>query len=147
MFPDGTVWGMNTELFSETGASQWVGSIHRSEVELIPWGIINDVAMTTVNRYLEALAIRGLHGPMIVRAGLVNVEGLSLAHDDHDSTAPVFGESVIIVRGPLRREHYAFAEFLDLMDPYESGRHILQPWSEGIALDAVMGRQLKILRL
>jgi hypothetical protein len=75
-----------------------------------------------------------------VRAGLVNVEGRTLA----EITDSVVFEGQVLARGPLRRENYVTSEFLEHPDPYESGVHVLGPWSELIATDAMAGRMPSI---
>jgi hypothetical protein len=127
---------INTEIFTENSAVRFIGPIQRGGVTLIPWGEIHQLAIDTVNRYLEVLKVFcDLHGPIFLRAGLVNVKGLTLAHVDDG----IF-KGEIVARGPLRNEEYVFAELLDHPDPYESELHVVAPWSEMIAADASAGR-------
>jgi hypothetical protein len=134
---------INTEIFTESSAARLIGPIQRDGLALIPWGQIHQLAINTVNRYVEVLKeVCDLHGPVFVRAGLVNVQGRTLAHVDEDS---LIFKGHIVARGPLRNEEYVFVGFLDHPDPYESGVHVVSPWSEIIAADAMAGRRPKIL--
>jgi len=71
---------------------------------------------------------------------LVNVKGLTLAHTVDNE---VF-EGHIVARGPLRDEQYLFTDFLNHPDPYENDFHIVSPWAEAIAADALAGRMPRI---
>lgn len=142
VLPYGGIWGINTEIFSGASAARWVGAIHRRDMELIPWGVVHSLAVNTVNRYLETMKeILGVHGPVYIRAGLVNVRGLSLAE------IPEGYKDIVFARGPLRQEKYLDVEFMEHTDPYQTGTHILSAWSISIANDASAGRYPKILSL
>jgi hypothetical protein len=133
VLPGCSLTGINTEIFTEKSASRLIGAIQRDGLSLIPWGEIHRLSIRTVNRYVEVLKeFCDLHGPIFVRAGLVNVEGLTLAHIADEG---VF-KGHVVARGPLRNEHYVVGEFLEHPDPYESGVHVLATWSELIAHDA-----------
>jgi hypothetical protein len=134
--------GINTEIFTEKSAARFIGAIQREGLSLIPWGEIHQLAIDTVNRYIEVLKeFCDLHGPIFVRAGLVNVEGLTLAHVSDDGAF----KGQVVARGPLREEHYVVPQFLEHPDPYENGLHIVALWSEIIAADATAGRMPRLL--
>jgi hypothetical protein len=142
VLPGCGITGINTEIFTESGAARLIGPIQRGNLRLIPWGAIHQLAIDTINRYIDFLReFCELHGPIFIRAGLVNVKGLTLAHVDEDTFA---FKGQIVARGPLRDEEYLFGDFLDHPDPYESGVHVVAPWSEIIAADALAGRMPKI---
>ena len=129
--------GINTEIFTEGSAERLIGAVRRNGLDLIPWGEVHQLAINTVNRYIQVLReFCNLHGPIFVRAGLVNVEGRTLA----EITDNVLFEGQVLARGPLRRENHVTIEFLEYPDPYESGVHVLGRWAELIAADAMAGR-------
>ena len=135
--------GINTEIFTEKSAARFIGATQRNDLRLIPWGEIHQLAIDTINRYVEVLKeFCDLHGPIFVRAGLVNVEGLTLAHVPDRALF----EGQVIVRGPLRNEQYMTVEFLEHPDPYENGLHVVASWSGIIAADAMAGRMPRYLR-
>ncbi len=133
--------GINTEIFTEKSAARFIGAIQRDGLSLIPWGEIHQLAIHTINRYVAVLKeFCDLHGPIFVRAGLVNVEGLTLAHVNDN----VLFEGQVVARGPLRNEHYVTFEFLEHPDPYENGLHVVARWSELIVADALAGRMPRL---
>lgn len=133
--------GINTEIFTQKSAARFIGATQRDGLSLIPWGEIHKLAIDTVNRYVDFLKeFCDLHGPIFVRVGLVNVEGLTLAH----ITDNMFFEGQIVTHGPLRDQHYTTIEFLEHPDPYENGLHIVARWSEIIASKAQAGRIPKL---
>ncbi|MDX0489727.1 hypothetical protein GOC53_05490 [Sinorhizobium medicae] len=134
--------GINTEIFTENSAARFIGATERDGLSLIPIGEIHQLAINTVNRYLDVLKeICDLHGPVFIRAGLVNVQGLTLAHVQGTGAF----EGGVVARGPLRNEEYTFLDLLAYPDPYQNGRHVVGPLFEIIADDALRnGRMPRI---
>jgi hypothetical protein len=141
VLPGCGLMGINTEIFTEKSAARFIGATQRGGLSLIPWGEVHQLAIDTINRYVEVLKeFCDLHGPIFVRAGLVNVEGLTLAHVADEGAF----QGHVVARGPLRDEHYVTIEFLEHPDPYENDLHVLSRWSEIIADDALAGRMPKL---